>query len=104
MERDRGQKCVVKLSAGSASGSKLWFELARTLRNFDDGSHPPEADVAEAGEGGATAASPRRWNSNDNVRRLRWQLVKEGLETTLKRKYDPPPRNRVFFDRASEQI
>ena len=49
-----------------------------------------KADVSEAGEGWSdTAISAALNTSVNNVARTRQQLVEEGFEATLKRKYNP---------------
>lgn len=62
-----------------------------------------KADVSDAGEGwsdGAIAAALD--TSINNVARTRQQLVEEGFEATLKRKYNPNSARPRIFDGAAE--
>jgi Homeodomain-like domain len=62
-----------------------------------------KTDVSEAGEGWSDSAIAAALDTSiNNVARLRQQLVEEGFESILKRKYNPnsaPPR---IFDGAAE--
>ena len=60
-----------------------------------------KADVSEAGEGWSDSAiSAALDTSVNNVARTRQQLVEEGLEATLSRKYNPnSARPRIFTGR-----
>src|SRR5208282_3775886 len=62
-----------------------------------------KADVSDAGEGwsdGAIAAALD--TSINNVARTRQQLVEEGFEATLRRKYNPNSARPRIFDGAAE--
>jgi hypothetical protein len=62
-----------------------------------------KADVSEAGEGWSDSAiSAALDTSINNVARLRQQLVEEGFESTLKRKYNPNSARPQIFDGAAE--
>jgi hypothetical protein len=62
-----------------------------------------KADVSEAGEVGATALSRRRWDTSVNyIGRLRRRLVEEGLDGSLKRKYNPNSARPRIFDGGGE--
>jgi hypothetical protein len=62
-----------------------------------------KADVSEAGEGWSDSAiSAALDTSINNVARLRQQLVEEGFESTLKRKYNPNSARPRIFDGAAE--
>src|ERR1700683_1852441 len=62
-----------------------------------------KADVSEAGEGWSDSAiSAALDTSINNVARLRQQLVEEGFEPTLKRKYNPNSARPRIFDGAAE--
>ena len=85
------KKYVVKLSAEererletlihSGKSSAQTLTRARILL---------KADVSEAGEGWSDSAiSAARDTSVNNVARTRQQLVEEGFEATLSRKYNP---------------
>ena len=59
-----------------------------------------KADVSEAGEGWSIAAALD--TSINNVARTRQQLVEEGFESMLKRKYNPNSARPRIFDGAAE--
>ena len=62
-----------------------------------------KADVSEAGEGWSDSAiSAALDTSVNNVARTRQQLVEEGFEATLSRKYNPNSARRRIFDGAAE--
>ena len=62
-----------------------------------------KADVSEAGEGWSDSLIARALDTSiNNVGRIRRQLVEEGLEATLKRKYNPNSARPRIFDGASE--
>jgi hypothetical protein len=62
-----------------------------------------KADVSEAGEGWSDSVIAKALGASiNNVGRIRRQLVEEGLEATLKRKYNPNSARPRIFDGASE--
>jgi hypothetical protein len=62
-----------------------------------------KADVSDAGEGWSDSAiSAALDTSVNNVARTRQQLVEEGFEATLKRKYNPNSARERIFDGAAE--
>jgi hypothetical protein len=62
-----------------------------------------KADVSEAGEGWSDSAISAALDTSINsVARTRQQLVKEGFESTLKRKYNPNSARPRIFDGAAE--
>jgi Homeodomain-like domain len=62
-----------------------------------------KADVSEAGEGWSDSAiSAALDTSVNNVARTRQQLVEEGFEATLKRKFNPNSARPRIFDGAAE--
>lgn len=62
-----------------------------------------KADVSEAGEGWSDSAiSAALDTSIDTIGRTRRQLVEEGLEATLRRKYNPNSARPRIFDGAAE--
>ena len=62
-----------------------------------------KADVSEAGEGWSDSAiSAALDTSLNNVARMRQQLVEEGFEPTLRRKYNPNSARPRIFDGAAE--
>ena len=62
-----------------------------------------KADVSEAGEGWSDSAiSAALDTSINNVARTRQQLVEEGFESTLKRKYNPNSARPRIFDGVAE--
>ena len=62
-----------------------------------------KADVSEAGEGWSDSAiSAALDTSVNNVARTRQQLVEEGFEATLSRKYNPNLARPRIFDGAAE--
>jgi len=62
-----------------------------------------KADVSEAGQGWSDSAiSAALDTSVNNVARTRQQLVEEGFEATLRRKYNPNSARPRIFDGAGE--
>jgi hypothetical protein len=62
-----------------------------------------KADVSDAGEGWIDRAIAAALDTSiNNVGRVRRQLVEEGVESTLKRRYNPNPARPRSFDGASE--
>ena len=62
-----------------------------------------KADVSEAGEGWSDSAISAALNTSvNNVARIRQQLVEEGFEATLRRKYNPNSARPRIFDGAAE--
>lgn len=62
-----------------------------------------KADVSEAGDGWSDSAICAALDTSiNNVARARRQLVEEGFEATLKRKYNPNSARPRIFDGASE--
>ena len=62
-----------------------------------------KADASEAGEGWSDSAiSVALDTSVNNIGRLRRQLVEEGFEATLSRKYNPNSARPRIFDGAAE--
>src|SRR5271165_3323195 len=69
----------------------------------DEGAHPTEGRVSEAGEGWSDSAISAALNTSiNNVARTRQQVVEEGFEATLKRKYNPNSARPRIFDGAAE--
>jgi hypothetical protein len=62
-----------------------------------------KADVSEAGEGWTDRAISEALDTSiNNIGRTRQQLVEEGLEATLTRKYNPNSARPRIFDGAAE--
>ena len=62
-----------------------------------------KADISEAGEGWSDSAiSAALDTSINNIARTRQQLVEEGIEATLTRKYNPNSARPRIFDGAAE--
>ena len=62
-----------------------------------------KADVSEAGVGWSDSVIAAALDTSiNNVGRVRRQLVEEGFESTLKRKYNPNSARPRIFDGASE--
>ena len=62
-----------------------------------------KADVSEAGAGWSDSVIAAALDTSiNNVGRVRRQLVEEGFESTLKRKYNPNSARPRIFDGASE--
>ena len=62
-----------------------------------------KADISEAGEGWSDSAiSTALDTSVNNVARTRQQLVEEGFDATLSRKYNPNSARPRIFDGAAE--
>ena len=65
-----------------------------------------KADVSEGGEGWSDSAiSAALDTSVNNVARTRQQLVEEGFEATLSRKYNPnSARQQIFYGEAEAKL
>ena len=62
-----------------------------------------KAAISEAGDGWTDSAIRAALNTSiDNIARARRQLVEEGFEATLKRKYNPNSARPRIFDGAAE--
>ena len=62
-----------------------------------------KADVSDAGEGWSDSAIATALNTSiNNIARTRQQLVEEGFEATVKRKYNPSSARPRIFDGAAE--
>ena len=62
-----------------------------------------KADVSDAGEGWSDSAIAAALDTSiNNVARTRQQLVEEGFEATVKRKYNPSSARPQIFDGAAE--
>ena len=62
-----------------------------------------KADASEAGEGWSDSAISEALDTSvNNIGRLRRQLVEEGFEATLSRKYNPNSARPRIFDGATE--
>ena len=62
-----------------------------------------KADISEAGEGWSDSAIAAALDTSvNNVARTRQQLVEEGFEATLSRKYNPNSARPRIFDGAAE--
>jgi poly-gamma-glutamate capsule biosynthesis protein CapA/YwtB (metallophosphatase superfamily) len=62
-----------------------------------------KADVSEAGDGWSDSAIAEALDTSvNNVARTRQQLVEEGFDATLKRKYNPNSARPRIFDGAAE--
>jgi len=62
-----------------------------------------KADVSEAGDGWSDSAIAAALDTSvNNVSRIRQQLVEEGFEATLTRKYNPNSARPRIFDGAAE--
>ena len=63
-----------------------------------------KADVSEAGDGWSDSAISTALDASvNNVARTRQQLVEEGFEATLKRKFNPNSARPRIFDGAPKQ-
>ena len=98
------KKYVVKLSAeereqleGLVRAGKSQTQMLTRARIL------LKADVSDAGEGWSDSAIAAALDTSiNNVGRVRRQLVEEGLEATLRRKYNPNSARPRIFDGASE--
>jgi hypothetical protein len=102
-ERDRSQEIRGEVGrqgarAARSSGSRRQEPGAIA----DESAHSP-ADVSEAGEGWSDSAIAAALDTSiNNVARTRQQLVEEGFESMLKRKYNPNFARPRIFDGAAE--
>ena len=89
------KKYVVKLSAEERKGLEALIHAGKSsARMLARARILLKADVSEAGEG---------WSDSvNNVARTRQQLVEEGFEATLSRKYNPNSARPRIFDGAAE--
>jgi hypothetical protein len=93
------KKYVVKLGAEERERLEALVRAGKSPQLLTRARILLKADVSEAGEGwsdSAIAAAPD--TSINNVARTRQQLVEEGFEATLKRKYNPNSARPRIFD------
>ena len=94
------RKYVVKLSAEERERLEALVRSGKSPAQFLTGARILlEAGVSEASDGAISAALD---TSINNVARTRQQLVEEGFEATLKRKYNPNSARPRIFDGTAE--
>ena len=98
------KKYVVKLSAEERERLEAMIHVGKnSAQMLTRARILLKADVSDAGEGWSDGAiSAALDTSVNNVARTRQQLVEEGVEATLKRKYNPNSARPRIFDGAAE--
>ena len=98
------KKYVVKLSAEERERLEALIRVGKsTAQLLTKARILLKADASEAGEGWSDSAiSAALDTSVNNVARTRQQLVEEGFEATLSRKYNPNSARPRIFDGAAE--
>ena len=98
------KKYVVKLSAEERERLEaLIYAGKNSAQTLTRARILLKADVSEAGEGWSDSAiSAALDTSVNNVAHTRQQLVEEGFEATLKRKYNPNSARPRIFDGVAE--
>ena len=98
------KKYVVKLSAEERMRLEALIHVGKSsARMLTRARILLKPDVSEAGEGWSDSAiSAALDTSVNNVARSRQQLVEEGFEATLSRKYNPNSARPRIFDGAAE--
>ena len=98
------KKYVVKLSAEERGRLEAMVRAGKSsARMLTWARILLKADVSNVGEGWSDSAIAAALNTSvNNVARTRQQLVWEGFEATLKRKYNPNSARPRIFDGAAE--
>ena len=98
------KKYVVKLSAEERERLEALIRAGKsTAQRLTKARILLKADASEAGEGWSDSKiSAALDTSINNIARTRQQLVEEGFEATLKRKYNPNSARPRIFDGAAE--
>ena len=98
------KKYVVKLSAEERERLEVLVRAGKnSAQMLTRARILLKADVSEAGDGWSDSAiSAALDTSVNNVARTRQQLVEEGFEATLRRKYNPNSARPRIFDGAAE--
>jgi hypothetical protein len=96
------KKCAVKLSAEERDRLEAFDPRGQELRTVaDEGAHPVEG--GQVGEGWSDSAiSAALETSINTIGRLRRQVVEEGFEAALSRKYNPNSARPRIFDGTAE--
>ena len=98
------KRYVVRLSAEERERLKALVHSGKSLAQLLTRARILlKADVSEAGEGWSDSVIAAALDTSiNNVARTRQQLVEEGFEATLKRKYNPNSARPRIFDGAAE--
>ena len=98
------KKYVVQLSAQERERLEAMVRTGKTLAQIVTRARILlKADTSEAGEAWSDSAIAVALDTSvNNVARARQQLVEEGFEATLKRKYNPNSARPRIFDGESE--
>jgi hypothetical protein len=98
------KKYVVRLSAQERERLEAMVRTGKTLAQILTRARILlKADTSEAGEAWSDSAIAAALDTSvNNVARARQQLVEEGFEATLKRKYNPNSARPRIFDGESE--
>ena len=93
------KKYVVKLSAEERARLEALIRAGKSSAQMLTRARILlKADVSELAKAGATARSRRRWTPASTMSLGRRQLVEEGFEATLRRKYNPNSARPRIFD------
>ena len=103
-ERDCRQEIRGAAERGGAREALGVHPLGKAIGAVvDEGAHPFEGGRFEAGEGWSDSKIAEALDTSiANVERTRRQLVEEGFEAVLTRKYNPNSAPRRIFDGAAE--
>jgi hypothetical protein len=103
-ERDRRQEIRGAAERGGAREADGLYRLGQALGAIaDEGAHPVEGGRFNAGEGWSDGKIAEALDTSvANVERTRRQLVEEGFEAVLIRKYNPKCARPRIFDGAAE--
>ena len=98
------KKYVVRLSAQERERLETMVRAGKTSAQLLTRARILlKADASEAGEGWSDSAIAVALDTSvNNVARTRQQLVEEGFESTLKRKYNPNSARPRIFDGVAE--
>ena len=92
---------MVRLSAGERNRLEAMVRAGKNLAQILTRARILlKADVSDAGEGWSDSAIAAALDTS--IARTRQQLVEEGFEATLKRKYNPNSARPRIFDGAAE--
>src|ERR1700692_3417399 len=103
-ERDCRQEIRGQARRGGTRSTQRVDSQRQAFRPVaDEGAHPLEGGVSDAGKGGSDSRIAAALDTSiATVERTRRQLVEEGFEAVLARKYNSNSARRRIFDGAAE--
>ena len=102
-ERDCGQEIRGEAERRGARSARSFDPRGQEPGTVaDEGAHPVEGGHLGDGRGSDSAISAALETSINTIGRLRRQLVEEGFEATLSRKYNPNSARPRIFDGTAE--